>query len=104
MAVLIGGPTPLSTTTDTADPAGLQLVGAFGVHTLTLEERTFVYVSGRLDNGVSVFELNADGSLSHVQDIHDNAALELEGAASITSITTAQSAGDRYSDSRVAAW
>lgn len=76
MSVLIGAITPRDTVFDNNET--LQFEGARGVHTLTVGERTFVYVAGRFDAGVSIFELGSDGSLTHVDDVRDADAPELK--------------------------
>ena len=71
---------------------GLELYGAFGVYTLTLGTKTYVYVAAHEDHGLSVFTLGADGALTSVQNLSDSGsttALELVGASQITSATLA---------------
>lgn len=77
MAVVIGD--VVSRTTVTNDQfERLQLEGAFGVHTVAIGDRTFVYVAGFRDGGISAFELGDGGSLARVQDVDNDDAPELE--------------------------
>ena len=84
MAILIGGLAARTTVTDTDT---LELAGALGVHALTVGGRTFVYVAGRADFGLSVFELGSDGSLTSVQTLRENDTLELREASNFASAT-----------------
>jgi 6-phosphogluconolactonase (cycloisomerase 2 family) len=87
MAVLIGG---LASRATTYDSSGYQLGSAYGVHALSVGGSTYVYATGLLDDGLSVFKLGANGSLTNVQNIDDgptNGALKLKGASSLTSAT-----------------
>lgn len=86
MAVLIGGLAPRTTV---IDDNTLQLMGSFGVHTLSVGESTFLYVAGFQDDGVSAFELGADGSLTNIQNIDGGpptGPLEIDQAANFASV------------------
>jgi len=85
MSNIITGLVPRSTATDAT--SGYQLDNAFGLYTLTLTSGTFVYVAGLHDDGISVFELGPDGSLTNVQNVQDNPTLELNDVANFTSAT-----------------
>ena len=82
MAVFVGG---LVNRANVADAGALELDGANDVHTLSILGRTFVYVTGYTDDGISVFELLSNGTLTNVQNIPDTAALLLDGAGAIAS-------------------
>ena len=82
MAVLIGGVTPRDTV---SDDATLFLGAPWGVHALTVGGRAFVYGQGESDDGVSVFELTSDGQLTNVQNVADDATLQLDGADNFAS-------------------
>ncbi|MCZ4353555.1 beta-propeller fold lactonase family protein [Roseovarius aestuarii] len=85
MALLMGD---IVNRTNVNDNAIFQLQGAFGVHTVTANGRTFVYVAGNQDDGLTGFEVLADGTLADIGvAISDTAALNLRGAQSLTSVT-----------------
>ena len=83
MAVIIGSVTARDTEVD--NPT-LNLNGVWGVHAVTLAERTFVYAAGAGDSGISGFELGADGSLTNIQNIADDATLELGFVSNFASV------------------
>lgn len=64
------------------DNAAYNLDNPFDVEFVDTGSGTFIYVSGFNSNGLSVFSVAADGSLTNVQNIDDtdNAAFELDGA------------------------
>ena len=87
MAVLIGDLAPRTTITDDDT---LQIMGAFGVHALSVGTSTFVYVAGFQDDGVSAFRLGADGSLTNLQNIDGGpptGPLEIDQAANFASVS-----------------
>src|SRR5688572_14791322 len=86
MSNIIGGLAPRGTVTDAMN-SGYELLTSFGVYTLQIDQRTFVYVAGLNDDGISVFELKADGPLKSIQNIQDTASLELNDVANFTSAT-----------------
>ena len=71
---------------DDASNALLELNGATGVTTAVVNGTTYVFVAGNVDDGISVFSLAANGTLTSVFNIDDasNAALELDGAVRLT--------------------
>ena len=71
---------------DDASNALLELNGATGVTTAVVNGTTYVFVAGNVDDGISVFSLAANGTLTGVFNIDDasNAALELDGAVRLT--------------------
>jgi len=71
-------------TDNVTDDATLQLLGARSVTTAVVDGVTYLYVTSALDNGLSVFAVGADGSLTNVQNISDDATLRLQGASSVT--------------------
>jgi len=92
MSVQSGSLAPRSTVTDASSRgnSGLELYGAYGVSTLAVGGQTYVYATGLLDNGLSVFRLGADGSLDNIQNLTDSGDttyLQLTGATAITSAT-----------------
>ncbi|HKS63540.1 MAG TPA: hypothetical protein VJT13_17710, partial [Xanthobacteraceae bacterium] len=71
---------------DDAGNALFELNGATGVTTAVVNGTTYVFVAGNVDDGISVFSLAANGTLTNVFNIDDasNAALELDGAIRLT--------------------
>jgi 6-phosphogluconolactonase (cycloisomerase 2 family) len=71
---------------DDASNASLELNGATGVTTAVVNGTTYVFVAGNVDDGISVFSVAANGTLTNVFNIDDasNAALELDGAIRLT--------------------
>ena len=48
------------------------------VTTAQVGSNTYLFVTGQIDNGVSVFQVSSDGSLVNVYNITDNATLQLD--------------------------
>ncbi len=69
---------------NTIDDATLNLNGPTGVTTAAIGGTTYVFVAGSDDDGVSVFALGADGALTNVANVSDDATLNLQGARSVT--------------------
>ena len=59
-------------------------MGASYVTTAAVGGVTYVFVASRIDDGVSVFSLAADGALTPVFDFADNALTNLGGAFALT--------------------
>ncbi len=80
---------------DDTDDETYQLDGARSVATTKIAGTTYLFVAGFHDDGVSVFSVDAAGSLNHVASLDDayDASYELEGAISVT---TAEIAGNFY--------
>ncbi len=75
---------------DDSENAALELDGAQSVTTAVIEGTTYLFVGGATDDGVSVFSVNgATGELTNVDNVDDseNAALQLNGAGSVTTVT-----------------
>lgn len=85
MAVISG--TSFGNVFNVEDSPSLALNGAFGVETVTVGSRVFVYAAGVYDDGVSVFELSRNGALSFVQTVGDTNSTALNGASNFTSAT-----------------
>jgi 6-phosphogluconolactonase (cycloisomerase 2 family) len=66
------------------DDTTLELEGADGMVATVVDGNPFLFVAGFLDNGVSVFSIAADGTLTNVDNVTDDATLELNGAESVT--------------------
>jgi hypothetical protein len=74
------------TNTDNVDDSqagGLQLEGARGVATATIGAKTFLFVAGIVDDGLSVFDVDAAGNLTNVDNVSDNAALQLDAVRGV---------------------
>jgi 6-phosphogluconolactonase (cycloisomerase 2 family) len=71
---------------DDADDAALELDGALGVAIAVVGGATYLFVSGLNDDGVSVFAVAADGTLANVDNVSDDATLELDDAAEIETV------------------
>ncbi|MGH6735356.1 MAG: M10 family metallopeptidase C-terminal domain-containing protein [Methyloceanibacter sp.] len=84
----------LSDNTDTVvDNVERELEGAAAVTTAVVGGRTFLFAAGSDDNGISVFEVSANGTLTNVDNVGDDAALELDF---VFSLATAEIAGTTY--------
>lgn len=83
----------LTNTDNRTDGGALELDGAWGVATATVGGNTFVYVAGQTDDGISVFSLSATGIATNIQNISDNAILELDG---VEGLTTAVAGGNTF--------
>ena len=74
----------LTNVDNVSDDATLELFGAIGVTTAVVGGTTYLFVTGANDNGVSVFSVAADGTLTNVDNVSDDATLELGGAVGVT--------------------
>jgi 6-phosphogluconolactonase (cycloisomerase 2 family) len=74
----------LTNVDNVSDDAALELAGAGGATTAVVDGTTYLFVAGQNDNGVSVFSVAADGTLTNVDNVSDDATLELAGADGIT--------------------
>ena len=70
---------------DGAD-ADFQLAGAFALTTTTIGTKTFLFVAGIVDDGVSVFDVDSNGDLTNVDNVDDadDVDLLLDGAFAVT--------------------
>src|SRR5262245_20349020 len=75
------------------DAGQLELDGARYATTAVVGGTTYLFVAASDDNGVSVFSVGADGTLTSVFNVNDNATLNLGGAYGVT---TAVVAGTTY--------
>src|ERR1044071_9581069 len=68
------------------DAGALELDGATGVTTAVVNGTTYLFVAGNSDDGISVFSVASNGTLTNVFNIDDasNASLELDGAIRLT--------------------
>ncbi|MCP4386210.1 MAG: hemolysin-type calcium-binding protein, partial [Hyphomicrobiales bacterium] len=74
----------LTNVDNVTDGGGLELQGAIGTTTAVVGGTTYLFVAGTFDNGVSVFSVANDGTLTNVDNVTDAGALELKGATSVT--------------------
>ena len=74
----------LTNVDNVTDDATLELDGAFAVTTAVVGGTTYLFVAGFDDDGVSVFSVAADGTLTNVDNVTDDGALELDGAIVVT--------------------
>ena len=70
----------LTNVDNTSDNATLELLGAQGLTTTNIGGVTFLFTTGNSDDGVSVFEVASDGTLTNVDNVIDDTTLELNGA------------------------
>lgn len=61
------------------DNATRELNGAIGLDSATINGATFLYVAGRDDSGISVFQVAANGALTNVFNYSDTSDLALNG-------------------------
>ena len=62
------------------DDSTLNLNAAQYAHPANVNDSHYLFVTGFADNGVSVFNINDNGSLENVYNLRDNASLQLQGA------------------------
>ena len=74
----------LVNTANVTDDATLKLDGASDVATAVVGGVTYLFVTGAVDNGVSVFSVNSSGILTNVANVTDAAGLRLAGATGVT--------------------
>ncbi|MGR4865241.1 M10 family metallopeptidase C-terminal domain-containing protein [Caulobacter sp. LARHSG274] len=74
----------LTHTSSVTDNGTLKLDGASDVATAVVGGITYLFVTGAVDNGLSVFSVNASGVLANVANVSDTASLRLAGATGIT--------------------
>ncbi|WP_321447921.1 VWA domain-containing protein [uncultured Cohaesibacter sp.] len=63
------------------------LSSAYGVHSLTIGDHTYVYVAAQYNDAITVFELEADGSLTPVESYNDTTSALLDSVSTLTSTT-----------------
>ncbi len=75
--------------TDTVlDNDVLELQNTFDVITAVVGGTTYVFVTGRNDDGISVFRLNADGTLTNTDNVTDFGDLELFDVNRLATVET----------------
>ena len=83
----------LRNTANVSDTSIRELNGARGVTTAVVGGNTYLFVAGYDDDGVNMFTVNDNGTLSHKDLVQDGGSLELNGA---NSLTTAVISGKTY--------
>lgn len=80
------------TNTDNVDDAAdvdFLLDGVVALTTAVVGTRTFLFVAGSVDDGISVFEVAANGTLTNVDNVGDDGTLNLDGADALATIKIA---------------
>ena len=75
------------------DEPAHQLDSVESIHTAVIGGTTFLFAAGRLDDGVSVFQVTATGFLQNIDNVVDNIDRELAG---VQVLTTAVVAGKTF--------
>ncbi len=83
----------LLSTDNVSDNGTLKLSRAISVSTAVVSGTTYLFVAGFADDGISVFSVAVDGTLTNVDNISDSEDLELDG---IYSLSTAIISGTPY--------
>lgn len=76
-----------------SDLAGHELAGAVNVETVVVGGSTYLLAAGGTDDGISVFGVAGDGTLTNTENVTDTAALELDG---VFGMATAEVNGTTY--------
>ena len=76
-----------------ADSGSLELDGAFASTTAVIDGKTYLIVAGNKDDGIQVFLVGGDGSLTIADSVPDDGTLSLQG---VTSVTTAEVDGKTF--------
>ena len=83
----------LTNVTNVDDDLSLEIAGAQSVTTAEVGGMTYLFVAGNSDDGVSVFSVANNGSLTNVTNVDDDSSLLLDG---VYSVTTAEVGGMTY--------
>jgi 6-phosphogluconolactonase (cycloisomerase 2 family) len=76
-------PFSLNNVQNIADTAGLNLNGARAAVTAVLNGTNYLFVAATADDGISVFSVGTDGTLTFVDNVNDDATLELEDVSTL---------------------
>ena len=74
---------------DDGEDGDLLLDGVHAMATAVVGTRTFLFTASSVDNGISVFDVAADGTLTNVDNVDDDGTFNLAGAGAITTINIA---------------
>ena len=69
---------------DDGDSGDLKLKGASGVTTAEIDGKHYLFVTGNLANGFSVFRIADDGTLMNTDNVVDGGSLRIAGARGVT--------------------
>jgi VCBS repeat-containing protein len=75
----VGADGSLTNTANVGDSATLQLSLSVDVETMVVGGTTYLFADGVNDNGVSVFAVGANGTLTNVDNVIDNATSNIQG-------------------------
>ncbi|MBP1857871.1 beta strand repeat-containing protein [Rhizobium herbae] len=79
----VAGDGKLTDVANLADTGVFELDGVKGLTTAVIGGNTFLFAAGGVDDGLSVFQVAANGSLTHTSSVTDDATLKLDGASDI---------------------
>jgi diphthamide synthase (EF-2-diphthine--ammonia ligase)/6-phosphogluconolactonase (cycloisomerase 2 family) len=82
----------LTNVANVTDSGALNLVGVSGLTTITSNGNTYLIAAGAGDNGLSVFRVGVNGSLTSVYDVNDGGSLNLGGVSRVASATVSGNA------------
>ncbi|MEP2891305.1 beta-propeller fold lactonase family protein [Tateyamaria sp.] len=71
----------------TADNTTLELNGASGVASIVIGGTAYIYVAGNTDDGISIFELDSNGTSTNIGNITNDSTLAIDGARDIDIFT-----------------
>jgi len=77
---------------DVTDSGGLNLTGVSGLATVVADGNTYLVAAGAGDNGLSVFRVGTNGSLTPVANVADSGSLNLSGVSRVASAVVSGSA------------
>ena len=80
---------------DDSENSNYQLGGARAMSIASIENRTYLFVAGQFDSGISVFQVGGNGSLTNVANVNDNENSNYK-LFELTSITTGQIGNNTY--------
>ncbi len=80
----VAGDGQLTEVSNLADTGVFELDGVKGLTTAVIGGNTFLFAAGGVDDGLSVFQVAANGTLTHASSVTDNGTLKLDGASDVT--------------------
>jgi Ca2+-binding RTX toxin-like protein len=81
----VQGDGALTSVANLADSVSIELDGVKGLATAVIGGNTFLFAAGGVDDGVSVFQVGSNGSLTHADSVTDDGTLRLNGASDVAS-------------------
>ncbi|URK89214.1 hypothetical protein LP421_30100 (plasmid) [Rhizobium sp. RCAM05350] len=79
----VAGDGQLTSVVNLADTGTSELDGVKGLTTAVIGGNTYLFATGGIDDGLSVFLVAANGSLTHTSSVTDDATLKLDGASDV---------------------